>query len=304
MTLAELAAELGCELRGDGTIPIRAIRGLEEAGPGDLTFLANPKYAPQLAATRASAVIVATDAAELPIATLRNANPYLCFARALAIFHQPPAAPAGIHPTAVVAASARIAEPTSIGAYAVVGPQVKIGAGTIIEAHAVIDGDTSLGRDNHIYPYASVGLPPQDLKYHGEATRLEIGDRNVVREFVTLNRGTGGGGGLTSIGSDNLFMAYAHVAHDCRVGNHTIFANAATLAGHVDVADHATIGAFSAVHQFCRVGVYGFLGGYTVATKDVLPYSKTVGNRARIYGVNTLGLQRRGFPAEVIAAIR
>ncbi|HET6898852.1 MAG TPA: acyl-ACP--UDP-N-acetylglucosamine O-acyltransferase, partial [Vicinamibacteria bacterium] len=184
------------------------------------------------------------------------------------------------------------------------GPQVKIGAGTIVEAHAVLDGDTTLGRDNHIYPYASVGLPPQDLKYHGEATRLEIGDRNVVREFVTLNRGTGGGGGLTSIGSDNLFMAYAHVAHDCRVGNHTIFANAATLAGHVDVADHATIGAFSAVHQFCRVGVYGFLGGYTVATKDVLPYSKTVGNRARIYGVNTLGLQRRGFPVEVIAAIR
>ena len=118
-----------------------------------------------------------------------------------------------------------------------------------------------------------------------------------MREFVTLNRGTGGGGGLTSIGSDNLFMAYAHVAHDCRVGNHTIFANGATLAGHVDVADHATIGAFSAVHQFCRVGVYGFLGGYTVATKDVLPYSKTVGNRARIYGVNTLGLQRRGFAA-------
>jgi len=191
-----------------------------------------------------------------------------------------------------------------IGAYAVIGPQVKIGAGTIVEAHAVIDGDTTLGRDNHIYPYASVGLAPQDLKYHGEATRLEIGDRNVVREFVTLNRGTGGGGGLTSIGSDNLFMAYAHVAHDCRVGNHTIFANAATLAGHVDVADHSTIGAFSAGHQFCRVGVYGFLGGYTVATKDVLPYSKTVGNRARIYGVNTLGLQRRGFPPEVIAAIR
>jgi UDP-N-acetylglucosamine acyltransferase len=168
----------------------------------------------------------------------------------------------------------------------------------------VVDGDTTLGRDNHIYPFASVGLAPQDLKYHGEATRLEIGDRNVVREFVTLNRGTGGGGGLTAIGSDNLFMAYAHVAHDCRVGSHTIFANGATLAGHVDVADHVTIGAFSAVHQFCRVGLYGFLGGYTVATKDVLPYSKTVGNRARIYGVNTLGLQRRGFSPEVIAAIR
>jgi UDP-N-acetylglucosamine acyltransferase len=212
--------------------------------------------------------------------------------------------PPAIDPTARVAAEAQIGAGVRIGAYAVVGPQVKVGAGTIVEAHAVLDGDTTLGRDNHIYPYASVGLAPQDLKYHGEATRLVIGDRNVVREFVTLNRGTGGGGGLTSIGSDNLFMAYAHVAHDCRVGNHTIFANAATLAGHVDVADHATIGAFSAVHQFCRVGVYGFLGGYTVATKDVLPYSKTVGNRARIYGVNTLGLQRRGFPADVIAAIR
>ncbi len=212
--------------------------------------------------------------------------------------------PPTIDPTARVDARARLAAGVRVAAYAVIGPQVKVGPGTIIDAHAVVDGDTTLGRDNHIYPFASVGLAPQDLKYRGEATRLEIGDRNVVREFVTLNRGTGGGGGLTSIGSDNLFMAYAHVAHDCRVGNHTIFANGATLAGHVDVADHVTIGAFSAVHQFCRVGIYGFLGGYTVATKDVLPYSKTVGNRARIYGVNTLGLQRRGFSPEVIAAIR
>jgi UDP-N-acetylglucosamine acyltransferase len=212
--------------------------------------------------------------------------------------------PPVIDPTARVAAEARLGAGVRVGAYAVIGPQVKIGAGTIVDAHAVVDGDTTLGRDNHVFPFASVGLAPQDLKYHGEATRLELGDRNVVREFVTLNRGTGGGGGVTSIGSDNLFMAYAHVAHDCRVGNHTIFANGATLAGHVDVADHATIGAFSAVHQFCRVGIYGFLGGYTVATKDVLPYSKTVGNRARIYGVNTLGLQRRGFSADVIAAIR
>jgi UDP-N-acetylglucosamine acyltransferase len=212
--------------------------------------------------------------------------------------------PPTIDPTARVAAEARLGAGVRVGAYAVIGPQVRIGTGTIVEAHAVIDGDTTIGRDNHVYPFASVGLAPQDLKYHGEPTRLEIGDRNVVREFVTLNRGTGGGGGVTSIGSDNLFMAYAHVAHDCRVGSHTIFANGATLAGHVDVADHATIGAFSAVHQFCRVGIYGFLGGYTVATKDVLPYSKTVGNRARIYGVNTLGLQRRGFSPEVITAIR
>jgi UDP-N-acetylglucosamine acyltransferase len=209
-----------------------------------------------------------------------------------------------VDPSARVAREAQLGPGVKVGAYAVIGPQVRIGAGSIVEAHAVLDGDTTLGRNNHLYPFCSVGLAPQDLKYHGEATRLELGDRNVVREFVTLNRGTGGGGGLTSIGSDNLFMAYAHVAHDCRVGSHTIFANGATLAGHVDVADHATIGAFSAVHQFCRVGIYGFLGGYTVATKDVLPYSKTVGNRARIYGVNTLGLQRRGFAPDVIAAIR
>jgi len=209
-----------------------------------------------------------------------------------------------VDPTARVDSRARLAPGVQIGPYAVIGPEVRIGEGTVIEAHAVIDGDTTIGRENHLYPFCSIGLAPQDLKYHGEHTRLVIGDRNRIREFVTINRGTGLGGGLTSIGSDNLFMAYAHVAHDCFVGSHIIFANGATLAGHVDVADHATIGAFSAVHQFCRVGTYSFLGGYTVATKDVLPYSKTVGNRARIYGVNTLGLQRRGFSAEVIAAIR
>ena len=145
------------------------------------------------------------------------------------------------------------------------------------------------------------GLKPQDLKYRGERTRLVIGDRNVVREFVTVNPGTGGGGGLTRIGSDNLFMVYAHVAHDCLVGHHTIFANGATLAGHVEVGDWATIGAFSGVHQFCRVGTHSFVGGYTVVTKDVLPYSKTVGNRACIYGVNSLGLTRRGFDPERMA---
>jgi UDP-N-acetylglucosamine acyltransferase len=212
--------------------------------------------------------------------------------------------PPAVDPTARVAPQAELGPGVRVGAYAVVGPQVRVGAGTIIDSHAVVDGDTVLGRNNRLYPFSSVGLPPQDLKYHGERTRLEIGDRNTVREFVTIQPGTQGGGGLTRIGSDNLFMAYSHVAHDCLVGSHTIFANGATLAGHVEVADFVTIGAFSAVHQFCRVGVHGFLGGYTVATKDVLPYSKTVGNRARIYGVNTLGLTRRGFSPEVIAAIR
>jgi UDP-N-acetylglucosamine acyltransferase len=181
---------------------------------------------------------------------------------------------------------------------------VRIGAGTIVDSHVVVDGDTTIGRNNHLFPFSSVGLAPQDLKYGGEPTRLEIGDDNSIREFVTLHRGTAGGGGVTRIGSGNLFMAYAHVGHDSQVGSHTIFANGATLAGHVEVADYATIGAYSGVHQFCRVGVHAFLGGYTVATKDVLPYSKTVGNRARIYGVNTIGLARRGFSPETIAAIR
>jgi UDP-N-acetylglucosamine acyltransferase len=187
----------------------------------------------------------------------------------------------------------------------VVGPEVHIGARSVVQAHAIVDGNTVLGTDNQVFPYASIGLAPQDLKYRGEPTRLEVGDRNTFREFVTVHRGTAGGGGLTRIGSDNLFMAYTHVAHDCLIGSHTIFANGATLAGHVEVADYSQIGAFSGVHQFCRVGVHAFLGGYTVATKDVLPYSKTVGSRpACIYGVNTIGLGRRGFPEETVNAIR
>ena len=211
---------------------------------------------------------------------------------------------AQVDPTARVAPQAVLGPGVRVGPYAVIGPQVRLGKGTVVEAHAVIDGDTVAGEANHFYPFCSVGLAPQDLKYKGEPTRLEIGNGNTVREFVTIHRGTAGGGGLTRIGDHNLFMAYAHVAHDCQVGSHTIFANGATLAGHVEVGDYATIGAYSGVHQFCRVGPHAFMGGYTVATKDVLPFSKTVGNRACIYGVNTLGLQRRGFSAESIAAIR
>jgi UDP-N-acetylglucosamine acyltransferase len=174
----------------------------------------------------------------------------------------------------------------------------------VLESHVVVEGATEIGADNRFRPFASIGLPPQDLKYRGEPTRLAVGDRNDFREFVTIHRGTSGGGGVTRIGSDNLFMAYVHVAHDCQVGSHTIFGNAGTLAGHVSVEDWATVNAFSAVHQFCRVGVHGFLGGYSVATKDVLPYSKTVGNRACIYGVNAVGLRRRGFSDEQIGAIK
>jgi UDP-N-acetylglucosamine acyltransferase len=206
--------------------------------------------------------------------------------------------------TARVAPGAVLGPGVRVGPYAIIGPRVRIGARSEVQGHATVDGDTVLGTDNQVFPYASIGLAPQDLKYRGEPTRLEVGDRNVFREFVTVHRGTAGGGGVTRIGSHNLFMAYAHVAHDCQVGSHIIFANGATLAGHVEVADFATIGAFSGVHQFCRVGVHAFLGGYTVATKDVLPYSKTVGNRACIYGVNTIGLTRRGFTPETVAAIR
>jgi UDP-N-acetylglucosamine acyltransferase len=211
---------------------------------------------------------------------------------------------ADVDPSARVAAGAKLGPGVTVGPYAVIGPRVVIGARTVVDAHAVIDGDTVLGEGNHVFPFASIGLDPQDLKYHGEPSLLRIGDRNTFREFVTVHRGTEGGGSLTRIGSDNLFMNYTHVAHDCLVGNSTIFANGATLAGHVEVADFATVGAFSGVHQFCRVGAHAFLGGATIATKDVLPYSKTVGNRARIYGVNTIGLVRRGFPAETIDAIR
>ena len=209
-----------------------------------------------------------------------------------------------VDPTARVAGGAVLGAGVKIGPYCIVGPQVRIGAGSVLEGHVVVDGDTTLGAGNHLFPFCSIGLRPQDLKYRGEPTRLVIGDRNVIREFVTMNPGTEGGGGLTRIGSDNLFMVSAHVAHDCVVGHHTIFANGATLAGHVEVGDWATIGAFSGVHQFCRVGTHSFVGGYTVVTKDVLPYSKTVGNRACIYGVNSLGLTRRGFSAERVAAIQ
>jgi UDP-N-acetylglucosamine acyltransferase len=209
-----------------------------------------------------------------------------------------------IHPTAIVHPGASIGAGTEIGPYVTIGPHVRIGRNCRVGASAVIDGLTEIGDGNEIFPMASVGLIPQDLKFGGEATRLVIGNRNVIREFVTIHRGTAGGGGLTRIGDHNLFMAYAHIAHDCHVGNETIFANGATLAGHVLVEDYATVGAFSGVHQYCRVGRHAFIGGYSVVTKDALPFAKTVGNRARIYGVNTIGLVRRKFSQESIAKLR
>ncbi|HXG54802.1 MAG TPA: acyl-ACP--UDP-N-acetylglucosamine O-acyltransferase [Vicinamibacterales bacterium] len=209
-----------------------------------------------------------------------------------------------IDPTAVVHPTARIGLGTRIAPHVVIGEHVRIGRNCRIGASTVIDGWTEIGDGNEIFPLASIGLIPQDLKYSGELTRLVIGDRNVIREFVTIHRGTAGGGGITQIGDDNVFMAYAHVAHDCHVGNSIIFGNGATLGGHVTVEDFATISAFSGVHQFCRVGQHAFIGGYSVVTKDALPYAKTVGNRARIYGLNTIGLVRRKFSPDSLAKLR
>lgn len=211
---------------------------------------------------------------------------------------------ARIDPTAVVHVGADIDAGTTIGPHAIIGPRVRIGRTCTIGASAIVDGWTEVGDGNEIFPFASIGLIPQDLKFRGEDTRLIIGRHNVFREFVTIHRGTRGGGGLTRIGDHNLFMAYTHIAHDCFVGSETIFANGATLGGHVLVEDFATVGAFSGVHQFCRVGRHAFIGGYSVVTKDALPYAKTVGNRARIYGLNTIGLIRRGFPPEVIGKLK
>lgn len=212
--------------------------------------------------------------------------------------------PAIIHPTAIVEAGAAIGAGTVVAPGAVIGPHVSIGARCRIGAGAIVEGWTSIGEGTQVFPYASIGLIPQDTKFRGEPTRLEIGAFNVFREFVTIHRGTAGGGGVTKIGDHNLFMAYSHVAHDCRVGNHTIFGNGATLGGHVAVGDYATISAFSGVHQFCRIGSHAFIGGYSVVTKDALPFAKTVGNRARNYGLNTVGLIRRGFTADVVTRLR
>ena len=212
---------------------------------------------------------------------------------------------ATIAETAIISSDATLAPDVSVGAYAVIGPHVTIGAGTTIGPHVRIEGPTSIGERNRLVGQCSIGTEPQDLKFKGERTELRIGNDNLIREFVTINRGTSGGGGITTIGSGNFFMAYSHVAHDCHIGDQTIFANNATLAGHVDVGDFATIGAFSAVHQFCRVGDHAFIGGGSICTQDVLPFVKTVGNRpAKTYGINTIGLERKGFQKETIEALQ
>lgn len=210
-----------------------------------------------------------------------------------------------IHPTAIVDPEAKLADGVVVEPYAIIDGQVEIGGDCLVGPYSRITGWTTIGAENRFESHCSIGAQPQDLKYAGEKTLLEIGDGNTFREFVTIHRGTPGGGGITRIGHSSLFMAYAHVAHDCQVGSQTIFANAATLAGHVEVQDHATIGAFSAIHQFSRVGQYAFLGGFTAANKDCLPYMNTTGGRpARCYGPNTIGLERKGFSEESRKALK
>ena len=211
---------------------------------------------------------------------------------------------ASVHPTAQIAPGAQLGDGTTVGAFSVIGAEVSLGAGCEIGPHAVVEGPTVMGARCRVFPFACIGMAPQDLKYRGERTTIEIGDDNVFREGVTVHRGTVGGGGVTRIGSGNLLMAQSHVAHDCLVGSQVIFANAATLAGHVVVEDGATIGAFSGVHQFCRIGTQAYIGGYSVITQDALPYVLTVGNRAKSFGINVIGLERKQFPPEAIQALR
>ena len=205
---------------------------------------------------------------------------------------------------AMISPKAKLGAGVRVAAFAVVGDDVELGEGCVLASHAVVRGPAKLGRENILHSFCAIGGDPQDLTYQGESTQLVVGDGNIFHEFVTVNRGTVKGGGVTRIGDQNMFMAYAHVAHDCVVGSHTVFANSATLAGHVVVEDHASVGAFSAVHQFCRIGRHAYIAGFTVVTQDVAPFSKTVAPReTRCYGVNTLGLERKGFDKERIRQI-
>ncbi|MBB3211947.1 UDP-N-acetylglucosamine acyltransferase [Herbaspirillum sp. Sphag1AN] len=209
-----------------------------------------------------------------------------------------------IHPTAIVEAGAQLDASVEVGAYSVIGPHVRIGSGTKIGPHVVIEGHTSIGCDNQIFQFASLGAAPQDKKYAGEPTRLEIGDRNTIREFVTFNLGTTQDGGVTRIGSDNWIMAYVHVAHDCQLGNHIILANNATLAGHVHLGDWVFLGGFTSVHQFCHIGAHAMTAFTAAVSQDVPPFVTAAGNRAVPAGINSEGLKRRGFTPEQIAAIK
>jgi len=205
---------------------------------------------------------------------------------------------------AIVSPQAQLASDVTVGPFSIIGPDVQIGPGTVIGPHAVVNGPTVIGADNRIFQFASIGDAPQDKKYKGEPTRLEIGDRNVFRESCTINRGTTHDKGVTRIGSDNLFMAYSHVAHDCQVGSKTVFANCASLAGHVEIGDWVTLGGLTAVHQFCKIGAHAFLAGGTIVQRDVPPYVMVAGNPAIPHAVNSEGLKRRGFTEEQVRGIR
>ncbi len=209
-----------------------------------------------------------------------------------------------IHPTALVSESASIADDVSIGAYSIIGDDVVVGAGTRIDSHVVVNGPTVIGRDNHIYQFTSVGDDPQDKKYADEPTTLTIGDRNTIREFCTISRGTVQGDGETTMGDDNWIMAYVHIAHDCHIGSNTIFANNATLAGHVHIGDWVILAGFSGAHQFCRVGAHAFLGMYSGVSRDVLPYTMVFGTPGVPRGINSEGLKRRDFSTEQIRNIK
>jgi UDP-N-acetylglucosamine acyltransferase len=209
-----------------------------------------------------------------------------------------------IHPTAIIDPSAQIHPSCKIGPYCVIGPEVELGEGCDLVSHVAMQGPTKIGIDNGFFPFSSIGLAPQDISYAGEPTRLEIGDHNEIREFVTINRGTVKGGGLTRVGNHTLIMAYTHIAHDCIIGDHVIMANAATLGGHVTVEDWAMVGALCPVHQFVRIGTYSYVGGGTTITQDVLPFSKTSAERnTHAFGMNSVGLERRGFSKERIRKI-
>uniref|UniRef100_A0A450X3K2 Acyl-[acyl-carrier-protein]--UDP-N-acetylglucosamine O-acyltransferase n=1 Tax=Candidatus Kentrum sp. MB TaxID=2138164 RepID=A0A450X3K2_9GAMM len=210
-----------------------------------------------------------------------------------------------IHDSATIDPTARLASNVRIDPWSIIGAGVEIGAGTWIGSHCVINGPTIIGKDNHIHPFNSIGNIPQDKKYSGDSdTFLTIGDKNVIREYCTLNRGTAQGGGATRVGNDNWIMAYVHIAHDCQIGNDIVMANGTTLAGHVSIEDYVTLGGFTLIHQFCTVGAYSFSGGGSAIARDVPPYLMVAGNHAKPYGINIVGLQRRGFDSETLQQLR
>jgi UDP-N-acetylglucosamine acyltransferase len=210
-----------------------------------------------------------------------------------------------IHPQAVIAPEAKLGAGVAVGAYAIIGSDVELGEGCVVHPHAVVQGPAKFGRENIFHPFCCVGGEPQDYTFSGESTYLLAGDRNIFREYVTVSRGTRKGGGTTKLGNNNFFLAYSHVGHDCQVGNNTLFVNGATLAGHVEVQDFATIGAFSPVHQFCRIGRFAYIGASTIITQDVPPFSKIVTEReTKSFGINAIGLERRGFTVERLAVLK